>query len=64
VPGVTITPAHIGLLMAFLSVASVISVGAVAYSTVKRLEKNDENKERRITGIERWAISHGYKPED
>lgn len=63
-PGVTITPAHIGLLMAFISVCGIVGTGAIAYSTIKRLEKNDDNKERRITNVERWAIKHGFEPED
>ena len=50
--------------MALISIAGIVGSGAVAYSTIKRLEKNDDNKELRIRDLERWAIKHGYEPED
>lgn len=63
-PGVTITPAHIGLLMAFISIAGIIGTGAIAYSTIRRLEKNDDDKQRRLSRLEHWASKQGFDWED
>lgn len=61
-PGVTITPALIGLLGLLVSLGGLVATGAIAYSTIARLERSDASKQKRITGLERWAIKQGYEP--